>query len=87
MTSKQPNLLDSKLGHYKLTLERLSLSLASPYTQDKGNLQNKLSYKLNENLLLLFFQINPERKNFDNKQSNQCEAEFLSKQCTKSQFA
>jgi hypothetical protein len=73
MTSKQPNLLDSKLGHYKLTLERLSLSLASPYTQDKGNLQNKLSYKLNENLLLLFFQIHPERE-FLSTISNQTNA-------------
>ncbi len=37
------NLLDSKLGHDELTLERLPLSLASPYAQNEGNLSTTKS--------------------------------------------
>jgi hypothetical protein len=50
MTSKQPNLLDPKLGHYKLTLERLSLTLASPYSQDKGNLDIGQAHEILSNV-------------------------------------
>jgi hypothetical protein len=45
IASKQPNLLDSKLRHHELALKRLSLSLASPYAQDEGNLSSKANLK------------------------------------------
>jgi hypothetical protein len=45
IASKQPHLLDSKLRHHKLALKRLSLSLASPYAQDEGNLLSKANLK------------------------------------------